>query len=118
MVNKSVLPILLRFFLNLAVPPAVAIFSLQSLYHVSPWALLFVAILSIPLAFVIRVQWTLFRDKRAAAALGATLAPTPPGKWPGNLDILVKLVQQFKGGYPGEIYLFVFYQSLQPVLCR
>lgn len=107
MLNKSVLPVLLRFFLNLSIPSVLAVLFLRSIYDAKPWVTTLVGILSIPLAFTIRVQWGLIRDRRAAAALGATLAPIAPGEWPGNLDILLRIVESFKNGYPGKSLLNV-----------
>lgn len=102
MVNNAVLPIF-RFVLNLAAPPVITVLFIRSVYDFDPWILSLIAILSIPLTFTVRTQWILFRDERAATAMGAMLAPTPDGKLPGNFDIIQKLQdQQFNGGYPGE----------------
>ncbi|KAG1875454.1 cytochrome P450 [Suillus subalutaceus] len=43
-----------------------------------------------------------YRDRRQAAMRGAVLPPKFPSRWPGSLDTLAALVQDFKTGYMGE----------------
>ncbi|KDQ55429.1 hypothetical protein JAAARDRAFT_37440 [Jaapia argillacea MUCL 33604] len=59
-------------------------------------------ILSPPLALALSVEWTIRRDQRAAATLGAVIPPQVPHRWPGSVDILLKSLNNFKDGYPGD----------------
>ncbi|KDQ49955.1 hypothetical protein JAAARDRAFT_142639 [Jaapia argillacea MUCL 33604] len=57
---------------------------------------------SAPLSFILRRLWKKCMDTRAAAKLGARLAPVIKGKLPGNLDIMIEFVARSRDGYPGE----------------
>ncbi|KAF8063490.1 cytochrome P450 monooxygenase CYP63 [Lyophyllum atratum] len=45
---------------------------------------------------------------REAARLGAKSIPRIVGKWPGNIDILVKMLKAFKTSYVLDVYLKLF----------
>lgn len=64
---------------------------------VSKWILVVATVLVIPL----RLSWADVQKHRRAAALGARVAPSV-GRWPGNLDVLLGLVKNFRHGYPGK----------------
>lgn len=91
MLNPSVFPFLFRSFLSLALPPVASGLLLRWL-RIDHWVIVLVAILSMPLACIMRIQWLLIRDRRAAVAIGATLAPTLQGQWPGNFDLAKRLI--------------------------
>jgi hypothetical protein len=38
-------------------------------------------------------QWTLWRNRRAAARLGAICMPVASGKWPGGLDMVIDMLK-------------------------
>jgi hypothetical protein len=59
--------------------------------------LLYVA--SIPTCLSVRVHFERWQESRAARRMGAKLIPRLKGKWPGNLDILLKLVSAPRKGY-------------------
>ncbi|KIJ19741.1 hypothetical protein PAXINDRAFT_67438 [Paxillus involutus ATCC 200175] len=59
-------------------------------------------VLSLPLAFAVKVVYAKIRDRRQAALLGAVLPPSMNSKWPGGLDKLSGLVWNFSNGYIGE----------------
>ena len=70
--------------------------------HVPVWAI--VASSAVALPAVLRVQSEL-RDwwsKRAAAALGARLAPKITGKKPFGIDLITASLEDHKTGYIGE----------------
>jgi hypothetical protein len=54
-----------------------------------------------------------FLQRRAAARLGAKPIPCVVGKWPGNLDILLRMMKAFDKSYVLDVYLGLFqeYQS-------
>lgn len=60
---------------------------------------------SVPVIVTFRTITTRMRHKREAAAMGAKMAPSPKGKWPGNADILKRMQNSFLRGYPGVIAL-------------
>jgi hypothetical protein len=57
--------------------------------------------LSFPVLFTCSMFATNYHDRRQAALRGAVLPPMFPSKWPGGLDILAELVQNFKTGHMG-----------------
>ncbi|KAH7904253.1 cytochrome P450 [Hygrophoropsis aurantiaca] len=99
-------PGLIYFILNfhrLMLPPALAYCAIRLLHTITGISLsegfhvpLYIA--SLPLAFTSTVLYAEYNDKRQAAARGAVLAPRVQSRWPGGLDILAKLVGNFKGG--------------------
>ncbi|KAJ7640530.1 cytochrome P450 [Mycena rosella] len=70
---------------------------------VPTWLFICLSGASVPLFTALRLTLRYFRDRRAAAALGARLPPiSNNGKWPGNLDLLIEMQQIWKTGYPGD----------------
>ena len=57
---------------------------------------------------IIRSQWTLLRQHRDAQQLGAAPIPQVVGKWPGNIDILLRMLRDFKRSYTLDVYLRLF----------
>jgi hypothetical protein len=57
------------------------------------------------LAAYIRYSLAQIQQRRRAAALGARVAPKLVGKWPGNLDQLIALVNNIHNEYLGELCL-------------
>ena len=57
---------------------------------------------------IIRSQWTLLRQHRDAQQLGAAPIPQVVGKWPGNIDILLRMLRDFKSSYTLDVYLRLF----------
>jgi len=43
-----------------------------------------------------------FKQRRRAAAIGARIVPRVNGKWPGNVDILIRLLDNWRLGYPSD----------------
>ena len=66
------------------------------------WATIALSILALPFVLIARYQIHQYRYRRRAAALGARMAPTLVGNWPGNLDILLDAMQKLVASYPGE----------------
>lgn len=117
--NLSIFPHLFRFLFNLALPPAfvIAVSHFIASRHeeidVPIWMVVLAAGLSIPAAFTFRVLWTQLRVRREAAAMGAILTPVCRGKYPGNIDILTGMMEEFNNGYPGT-YDCLWNEKLQP----
>jgi hypothetical protein len=65
------------------------------------WSRIPTYILSFPVLFTCSVLAEKYRDRRQAALRGAVLPPMFPSTWPGGLDVLAALVQNFKTGYMG-----------------
>ncbi|KAG1776001.1 cytochrome P450 [Suillus placidus] len=68
------------------------------------WSQIPVYVLSFPALFTCNVIAANYRDSRQAAMHGAVLPPKFPSRWPGSLDILAALVQNFKIGYMGQVH--------------
>ncbi|KAJ7069859.1 cytochrome P450 [Mycena amicta] len=67
------------------------------------WVLVSAAAASFPIYIALRVLIRDFRHGRAAAAMGARLAPTSnQGKLPGNIDMLYAMMKIWEHGYPGD----------------
>lgn len=49
-----------------------------------------------------------FRQTREAKALGAQPIPRVKGKWPGNIDLLLRMMRAFKEAYIMDVYLELF----------
>ncbi|KAJ7641311.1 cytochrome P450 monooxygenase CYP63 [Roridomyces roridus] len=64
-------------------------------------------------AFII--SWTIARGllanwyhARRARELGAQPIPCVVGRWPGNIDVLLRMIKAFKTSYVGDVYLGLF----------
>ncbi|KAF7978575.1 hypothetical protein HWV62_45513 [Athelia sp. TMB] len=66
------------------------------------WATIVLSIVALPVVLTARYQLLQYRHRRRAAALGARMAPTLVGKWPGNLDILLDAMEKLLTSYPGD----------------
>ncbi|KAG2745878.1 cytochrome P450 [Suillus brevipes Sb2] len=66
------------------------------------WILLLGATSSLPIGFALRILYVGIFRRRQAARMGARLAFPLEGKQFGNLDIMLKLVERFNNGYPGD----------------
>ncbi|KAJ6614110.1 cytochrome P450 monooxygenase pc-3 [Mycena sp. CBHHK59/15] len=66
------------------------------------WLLVIFAIASLPLYVTVSVILRDFRDRRAAAALGARLVPVVMGKSIGSIDILKEMRFNRAFGYPAD----------------
>ena len=73
------------------------------------------AFLSIPLHLVFIFIWVTLKvayselwHDRQAKSLGAKRIPRVVGKWPGNLDILFRMMRAFSTSYVLDVYLQLF----------
>lgn len=72
-------------------------------------------ILSIPVYLAFLVLWGVVKGvlgnlahKRAAQQLGAQPIRQVVGKWPGNIDVLLRMMKAFKTSYVLDVYLQLF----------
>jgi len=49
-------------------------------------------------------------QEREASRLGARTIPRVVGKWPGNIDIVLRLVADLKSGYMQDVFLELFHE--------
>ena len=56
----------------------------------------------------IRLQYHCYQQRADARRRGGRLPPEVVGKWPGNIDILLKLGKATRTRYPGTFYLSLF----------
>ncbi|KAG2137150.1 cytochrome P450 [Suillus bovinus] len=95
---------LLSCFPQLLLPPAIVyICDLAFGVSLSGWSQIPVYVLSFPALFTCKVLALKYHDRRQAAIHGAVLPPMFPSKWPGSLDLLAALIQNFKFGYMGDL---------------
>ncbi|PFH47049.1 hypothetical protein AMATHDRAFT_77386 [Amanita thiersii Skay4041] len=57
---------------------------------------------------VIKGQYRRLAQKRDAKHLGIAPIPCAVGKWPGNIDILLRMIREFKTSYVLDVYLRLF----------
>ena len=50
------------------------------------------------------------RQSREAKRLGARPVPRIKGKWPGNVDVLLRMMKAFKTAYLMDVYLDLFHE--------
>lgn len=67
---------------------------------IQTWVLVVAIAICVPFMTLIRVGLEEIRQRRRAAALGARAVPRVNGRWPGNVDILVKMLDDWRNGYP------------------
>ncbi|KAJ7181145.1 cytochrome P450 monooxygenase pc-1 [Mycena filopes] len=71
-------------------------------FDVPVWSAVLLSAASLPLYVVYYVLAQGVRDRRAADALGARLAPAAKGKWPGNIDFMRMMIHNRVHGYPAD----------------
>ncbi|KAI5983159.1 cytochrome P450 monooxygenase CYP63 [Pisolithus marmoratus] len=95
------------FRLLIAPPLALSVVAHVAHVHFGWWSpLLYVS--SIVLAAIARVQYTDMVQQREAKQLGARLIPRVVGRWPGNIDVMLKLRKGLSDGYIYQAYLELF----------
>lgn len=72
-------------------------------YHIPTWMLLAGTTIAIPVSLTVSVMSRKISNARQATAMGARIVPEAQGTWIGNLDILKKMMENLKFGYPGII---------------
>jgi len=67
------------------------------------WSRIPAYVASFPAVFTFSVLVANYPDRRQAVMHGAVLSPKFPSRWPGSLDVLAALIQDFKIGYMGML---------------
>jgi hypothetical protein len=67
-------------------------------------------ILFISLLFYLETLYANYVASREARRLGARPVPRIVGKWPGNIDILLRFVTELKSGYMQDVLLELFHE--------
>ncbi|KAJ7159063.1 cytochrome P450 monooxygenase CYP63 [Mycena crocata] len=93
----------------LCVPPllSLAVLCLVLGYPLDAFSV-FAAVISIPATISIRSYLSMRAQDRTAKRLNATVIPRVKGKWPGNLDVALRVVKSFEEGYVLQIFADLF----------
>ena len=70
--------------------------------HAPVWAIVTSSAVAFPAALYIQSKLRYWRDERAAATLGARLAPRVSGKKILGMDLIAALMEAYESGYIGE----------------
>ena len=91
--------------------------------NISPWIIALACVLSLPVAFAVKVLYKDWKNEKDAAAQNAFLPPRVPDSLPAGLGLLRGALNSFKNGYPGmvlpssrfhlELTITFFYQGEQ-----
>lgn len=107
-----------RFLLHLArtlILPPLTVLAVVWRFHLnfSVAQLVLASLSAIVLTVQLRARWTRYSDQLKAYNLNSRTIPIARGKWPGNLDLLLRLMQTPRKAYVGErIYeLFEEYKT-------
>lgn len=77
--------------LKFLAPPLVLAAAFCAAYTIPNRSLrLLIHVFSVPLYWGVNVQLRRYHDRQAAHNLGAVLAPEVCGRWPGNIDIMLR----------------------------
>ena len=70
--------------------------------HAPLWAIATFSVIALPAVLYVQSELQYWKDKRAAVALGARLAPKVSGKKPLGMDMVAALIEVQRSGYIGE----------------
>ncbi|KAH9979194.1 cytochrome P450 monooxygenase CYP63 [Russula compacta] len=101
--------ILLSLARALIAPPLITSLVLRLVCPSAPlWYHVLLAFLCIPIATVLRSRYTLWSQDREAARMGAHPITRVCGRWPGNLDIVLRLLKSFERDYVLQAFADLF----------
>ncbi|KAI0249414.1 cytochrome P450 monooxygenase CYP63 [Lactifluus subvellereus] len=69
---------------------------------------LLLALLSIPITICVRSHYSLWAQDREAARLGAQPITRVRGRWPGNLDVVLRILKSFESDYVLQGFVDLF----------
>ncbi|KIK94607.1 hypothetical protein PAXRUDRAFT_438124 [Paxillus rubicundulus Ve08.2h10] len=102
-------PRIIRDILRTLVVPPLALSVLAHLWHLQlGWWSFPAHLLAIVLAAIARVQYSELLHRREAKQLGARPIPRVVGKWPGNIDVMLKVKKALASSYIYNPYLELF----------
>ncbi|ESK94736.1 cytochrome p450 monooxygenase pc-1 [Moniliophthora roreri MCA 2997] len=97
---------LLALLFLLAGPPVITFIAKRLLDYLGiflpKWIYMVTAIFGLPAYAALYLILREMKQRREAASMGARFAPRIKGKWPGNLDVMARVIRKFMNGYPGE----------------
>jgi hypothetical protein len=98
---------ILRIFILPAVPFTIALNASRTHlgYLTLPCYMVFISLVS----FVV-ITYSDHVQAREAHRLGARLVPRVVSKWPGNLDILLRIMSERNSGYMQDVYMNLFHE--------
>ncbi len=92
--------ILISLVRSLLAPPLLSVLVLRLVCRsASLWLHVSLALLSIPIFIGVRSHYMVWAQDREAARLGAQPITRVRGRWPGNLDVVLRLLKSFESGY-------------------
>jgi hypothetical protein len=100
--------ILKDIFQALVAPPVLVSLCYRTFDLQFGWWSIPAYLFAIPLAAIIRVQYSDFVQAREARRLGARPIPRVVGKWPGNIDVMLKVKKGLASQYIYEPFLDLF----------
>ncbi|KAH7912121.1 cytochrome P450 monooxygenase CYP63 [Hygrophoropsis aurantiaca] len=100
---------IIKDILRAFVVPPVALSLCAHVAHLRlGWSSLPAYLLSIIIAAIARVQYSDFIQSREAKQFGARPIPRVVGKWPGNIDVMLRFKKAFASSYIYDPYLELF----------
>lgn len=103
--------ILLSLAKALILPPLLTSFAFRiACPSLALWYYIPFAFLSIPLSVVLRSHYTVWTQDRDAARLGAQPIPRVCGRWPGNLDVVLRMLKSFESDYVLQGFADLFHE--------
>lgn len=94
---------LFSFLRAFVVPPIIA-YAACYCAHVDGVLVAVLMTLSPPCSIILRSSIHDYFGRRAASSLGARSIPWAVGKYPGNIDIMFKMVKCLDSGYPMQAF--------------
>lgn len=81
------------------VPPLVVFAASYYVHMCRMHICVLLSIMSIPLNIILRSSISTFSNRRTAYRMGANPIPCAVGRYPGNIDIMFRIVKSFQTGY-------------------
>lgn len=100
---------LVKDFIRIVVAPCITLSLLLRITeaHLRPWGVLVYIIFIVTWGYA-RLQYTDWMQQREARRMGARPIPRVRGRWPGNLDIYLRLLKAYDTTYVGSFHLRLF----------
>lgn len=98
-----------RFLARNLLTPAISVFIARGAANaalglsVSIWTVFGVSVGGVIALSVISAAVTAVYQRFHARSMGARLAPSVKGRWPGNVDVLRRLLEIYQTGYLGRL---------------
>lgn len=88
---------------RLLIPPAAVFWASKWLFGdaIQRWLHILACLLAFPAVVFFNCIVVRYHHQRQAKLKGAVLAPSVPNRWPGGIDGVMELLDNFKHGYMG-----------------